>query len=205
MSNRHGAVLHSGRAALSRDRGAAYCRIGHSRAIVHRITCVAVFLLHRNCDTRQFRRGPGLIDLFTHDSIQELDFSCCSATQPEQVPFDLHSALQSVVMVHSEIPESAFTAPLLGTERIGSGVVIGDDGMVLTIGYLITEARTVWLSTHNGRAVPGHVAGYDQTSGFGLVQPLGDLGAPVLDAAPRSGWKSAPAPSSSAMGAWRIH
>jgi S1-C subfamily serine protease len=108
-------------------------------------------------------------------------FPAALQPRPEQVPFDLHSALQSVVMVHSEIPEGAFTAPLLGTERIGSGVVIGEDGMVLTIGYLITEARTVWLSTHNGRAVPGHVAGYDQTSGFGLVQPLGELGAPVLE------------------------
>jgi S1-C subfamily serine protease len=107
-------------------------------------------------------------------------FPAALQPQPEQVPFDLRSALQSVVMVHAEIPEGAFTAPLLGTERIGSGVVIGDDGMVLTIGYLITEAHNVWLSTHNGRAVPGHVAGYDQTSGFGLVQPLGDLGVPVL-------------------------
>ena len=107
-------------------------------------------------------------------------FPAALQPQPEQVPFDLRSALQSVVMVHAEIPEAAFTAPLLGTERIGSGVVISDDGMVLTIGYLVTEAHNVWLSTHNGRAVPGHVVGYDQTSGFGLVQPLGDLGVPLL-------------------------
>ena len=103
------------------------------------------------------------------------------------MPFDLQSALQSVVMVHSEIPEGAFTAPLLGTERIGSGVVIGDDGMVLTIGYLITEASTVWLSTYNGVAVPGHVAGFDQTSGLGLVLPLGDLRVPVLPRGSSSG------------------
>src|SRR5580698_508834 len=107
-------------------------------------------------------------------------FPAALQPRPDKVPFDLESTLQSVVMVHAEIPDSAFTAPLLGTERIGSGVVIGEDGMVLTIGYLITEARTVWLSTYDGRAVPGHVAGYDQTSGFGLVQPLGELGAPVL-------------------------
>jgi S1-C subfamily serine protease len=107
-------------------------------------------------------------------------FPAALQPRPEQLPFDLLSALQSVVMVHSEIPEGAFTAPLLGTERIGSGVVIGDDGMVLTIGYLITEASTVWLSTYNGIAVPGHVAGYDQTSGLGLVLPLGDLRVPAL-------------------------
>src|ERR1700749_4223521 len=108
-------------------------------------------------------------------------FPAALQPRPEQVPFDLRSALQSVVMVHAEIPEGAFTAPLLGTERIGSGVVIGGNGMVLPIGSLITEASNVWLSTYTGRAVPGHVAGYDPTSGFGLVQPLGDLGVPVLE------------------------
>ena len=54
--------------------------------------------------------------------------------------FDLEAALDSLVLVRAEIPEDAFTASILGTERIGNGVVIGADGLVLTIGYLITEA-----------------------------------------------------------------
>ena len=100
--------------------------------------------------------------------------------QPEQLRFDLGSALQSVVLVHAEIPEGAFTASILGTERIGHGTVIGEDGLILTIGYLITEAESIWLTTHDGTVVPGHALAYDQVTGFGLVLPLGRLGvAPI--------------------------
>jgi S1-C subfamily serine protease len=94
---------------------------------------------------------------------------------PGELGFDLYSALDGVVTVHAEIPEDAFTASILGTERIGNGVVIRDDGMILTIGYLITEAQTIWITTNDGRVLPGHPMAYDFESGFGLVQPLGRL------------------------------
>ena len=98
----------------------------------------------------------------------------------ENLRFNLESALQSVVQVHSEIPEEAFTASVLGTERMGHGVVIGDDGLVLTIGYLITEAESIWLTTNSGAVVPGHALAYDAVTGFGLVLPLGRLDAPTM-------------------------
>jgi S1-C subfamily serine protease len=78
--------------------------------------------------------------------------------------------------VRAEIPDDAFTAQILGTLRAGSGVVIRDDGLVLTIGYLITEASTIWLTTNKGNVVGGYPLAYDQTTGFGLVHPLGKLG-----------------------------
>ena len=98
----------------------------------------------------------------------------------EEARFDLETALDSMVLLRAEVPEDAFTAGILGTERIGNGVVIRDDGLVLTVGYLITEATTVWLNTNAGKAVPGTPLAYDQSSGFGLVQPLGKLDAPAL-------------------------
>src|SRR5947208_4370058 len=98
----------------------------------------------------------------------------------EELRFDLEAALDSMVLLRSEVPEDAFTAGILGTERIGNGVVIRDDGLVLTIGYLITEATTIWLNTNKGAAVAGHPLAYDQATGFGLVQPLGKLAAPAL-------------------------
>jgi S1-C subfamily serine protease len=98
------------------------------------------------------------------------------AIQPraEDYGFDLERALSAVVGLHSIIPPDAFTADTLGTERAGNGAVIGD-GLVLTIGYLITEAETVWLHLGDGRVVEGHALGFDSESGFGLVQALGRL------------------------------
>jgi S1-C subfamily serine protease len=93
---------------------------------------------------------------------------------------DSDDALRSIVAVRATVPEDAFTASALGTRREGSGVVIGDKGLVLTIGYLITEADEVWLTRQDGRVVAGHALAYDQETGFGLVQALGDLDLPPV-------------------------
>ena len=95
--------------------------------------------------------------------------------------FDRDQALSAGLSLRSEITDDAFTASILGTERAGNGVLIREDGLVLTIGYLITEAETIWLAANSGAAAPAHVVGYDQASGFGLVQALGRLGVPALD------------------------
>jgi S1-C subfamily serine protease len=94
---------------------------------------------------------------------------------------DLDHALQSVVEVHSTIPEDGFTATTLGTERAGSGVLIRENGLVLTIGYLITEAETVWLKSVGGKVIPAHALAYDQETGFGLVQALSRLELPAME------------------------
>src|ERR1700759_5402314 len=99
-----------------------------------------------------------------------------AANQPRtgDYAFDLDHVLASVVGLHSIVPSDAFSADSLGTERAGNGVVI-DDGLVLTIGYLITEAESVWLHRGDGHVVEGHVLGFDAVTGFGLVQALGQL------------------------------
>ena len=99
--------------------------------------------------------------------------------KPEQYDYDLEEALNSLVGLRAIVPGDAFTAETLGTERAGNGVLIRD-GVVLTIGYLITEAQTIWLHLFDGHAVPGHVLAYDQETGFGLVQALARLDAPTL-------------------------
>jgi S1-C subfamily serine protease len=65
--------------------------------------------------------------------------------------------------------------------RAGGGVVINESGLVLTIGYLITEAESIWLTGADGRVTAAHALAYDQESGFGLVQALGSLNLPALE------------------------
>src|SRR3982750_3363562 len=112
-----------------------------------------------------------------------VDWEIPGEIQPKQADcaFDLDQTLSAVLGLRATVPEDAFTAGTLGTERAGSGVLIGKDGLVLTIGYLITEAETIWLTSSVGGAVPGHVLGYDQETGFGLVQALGRLNVKPLE------------------------
>ena len=90
-------------------------------------------------------------------------------------------ALTSILTIQSQIPEDGFTAQTLGEQRSGSGVVIRDSGLVLTIGYLIMEADNVWLADSDGRVTPAHALAVDAETGFGLVQALGDLNCPALE------------------------
>jgi S1-C subfamily serine protease len=85
-----------------------------------------------------------------------------------------------MVGIRTIIPDDAFTAHSLGIVREGSGVVIREDGLVLTIGYLITEAEEVWITRADGKVIAGHALAYDQESGLGLVQALGALDSPAL-------------------------
>jgi S1-C subfamily serine protease len=111
------------------------------------------------------------------------DWKIPAAAQPkaDDYSYDLEHTLSSVVGLHTTIPADAFTAETLGTERAGNGVFIRGNGLVLTVGYLITEAETIWITLGDGRSVPGHVLGYDQETGFGLVQALAKLDVPVLE------------------------
>jgi S1-C subfamily serine protease len=107
-------------------------------------------------------------------SLTEWKVPAAHQPDPKDYNFDLDRALASVVGLHSIVPADAFSADNLGTERVGNGVVI-DDGLVLTIGYLITEAEAVWLHLGDGRVMQGHALGFDFETGFGLVQALGRL------------------------------
>ncbi len=113
-------------------------------------------------------------------SLTEWKVPAAVQPKPQDYDYDLERALAAVVALRAIIPSDAFTAETLGTERAGNGVLIRGDGLVLTIGYLVTEAELVWLHLSDGRAVPGHVLAYDQATGFGLVQALARLDLPAL-------------------------
>src|ERR1700729_3733805 len=114
-------------------------------------------------------------------SVSDWKVPTSSQPKPEDYGYDLDHALSSVVALRAIVPQDAFTAETLGTERAGNGVFIRGNGLVLTVGYLVTEADTVWINLNDGRSVPGHVLGYDQETGFGLVQALAKLDVPALE------------------------
>jgi serine protease Do len=87
----------------------------------------------------------------------------------------LQVASNAVLGVKAQAVEEARSNRTLGRDRQGSGIVIDDKGLVLTIGYLILEAEQVLLVTDDDREIPGRVVGYDVATGFGLVQALAPL------------------------------
>jgi serine protease Do len=88
-------------------------------------------------------------------------------------------ASAAVVGVLAKAVDNATSNVTLGPVRQGSGVVIGADGLVLTIGYLILEADQVVLLPDDGRHIPARVIGYDVATGFGLVKALIPLDLPA--------------------------
>ena len=100
------------------------------------------------------------------------------AAAAQQSPAEVLSA---VVGLRSTVSPDARTAPTLGTERAGSGVVIDDNGLVLTIGYLILEASSVTLAAGEGPGVDASIVAYDHATGFGLVRAARPLAAAPME------------------------
>ena len=95
-----------------------------------------------------------------------------AAAQSLSVPGEnrMQAAVRAVVGVAALVPETARSARSLGTERQGSGVVIGSDGLVLTVGYLILEASRVVVTSPSGEEVEAQIVAYDYDTGFGLLR-----------------------------------
>lgn len=92
-------------------------------------------------------------------------------------PLDVRSVLSAVVEVNAEIPETARTADFLGTARSGTGMVIDDDGLVLTIGYIILEAMAATVIDSAGVTHAAEIVAYDYDTGFGLLRSFTPLAA----------------------------
>jgi len=89
---------------------------------------------------------------------------------------ELAHRLEAIVRIHADVPAEARTAAYLGTTRDGAGVVIDDAGLVVTIGYLITEAMGAEVTAANGRVSRADIVGFDIASGLGLVRAAEPLG-----------------------------
>src|SRR5262245_4598379 len=78
--------------------------------------------------------------------------------------------LSAVVQLKTYINPEGRTVKGLGQQRAGSGIVIDDKGLILTIGYLMVEAHSAEVLTNSGRKTAAGVVGYDHDTGFGLLR-----------------------------------
>ncbi len=96
-----------------------------------------------------------------------------SAVPAQTTPVD--ELVSAVVRIKTFINPDGRTIGNLGREREGSGILIDDNGLVLTIGYLMVEAHAAEVATNAGRTVPANVVGYDHETGFGLLRTIEPL------------------------------
>ena len=89
----------------------------------------------------------------------------------------LIEATNAVVGIKVKALPNARSNETLGSERLGSGIVINTQGLVLTIGYLILEADQVEVTDAQGQTMPGAVVAYDHATGLGLVRPIAPIAA----------------------------
>lgn len=114
-------------------------------------------------------------------SVAEASNSSGGAGAPEDVQYQkLIDAANAVVQLKVKALPNARSNESLGQERTGSGVLIGNDGLILTAGYLVLEADDVQVVDAKGQTVPARVVAYDNASGFGLLRPLGPISAKAI-------------------------
>ena len=108
-----------------------------------------------------------------------VDPNIARATRPDpaEYGFELPDVLRAVVQLRSRAPEDAFSSSYLGTEREGNAILVGEDNLFLTIGYLIAEADHIVLGSEEAGVTRAQVLAYDYETGFGLLRGEAALGA----------------------------
>jgi serine protease Do len=100
-----------------------------------------------------------------------------SASRGPAEAIDAEKLFGAIVKVNVQAIPDARSSATLGAEREGTGVVIGENGLILTIGYLIVEADEVSIVDSKGRTLAAQVVGYDHATGFGLLRTITPLDA----------------------------
>jgi S1-C subfamily serine protease len=90
-----------------------------------------------------------------------------------------HAAVPSVVFLRSRVPANHPSAAVLGEERLGAGVAVGER-QVLTAHYLVLGANQIEVTGSDGRARSVSRCTLDHETGLALLM----LDGPELDAAP---------------------
>lgn len=87
------------------------------------------------------------------------------------------NVLAAAVNLYVRIRPDHPSVPILGSERMGSGVIVDPRGHILTVNYVVLGARAITVTLSDGRRFQGEVGGRDFESGLAVVraQTAGDL------------------------------
>jgi S1-C subfamily serine protease len=83
---------------------------------------------------------------------------------------DTEATLSAVVHIRMKALPDARSTETLGAQREGTGVVIDEDGHIITIGYVVNEADSIEITTYEDRTVPAVLVGYDHATGLSLLR-----------------------------------
>lgn len=77
---------------------------------------------------------------------------------------------ESVVNIHVTVARDHRSVPILGSERMGSGVVIDPAGLILTVNYVVMGGQNLQVAFTKGRRVRAEIVAQDFDVGLALVR-----------------------------------
>jgi serine protease Do len=93
----------------------------------------------------------------------------------------LEKVARATVSIHCQVPQSHPSVAIgLGTDRRGTGTIVSDDGLIVTVNYVIMGAQSVMVTLANGDQMPARVVARDFTTSLGVLQ-IDGRGHPHID------------------------
>ena len=118
---------------------------------------------------------PNIRRLLPYTAAFVLAGALAAASTARAEPLTFEQLLSGILHIKTTINPDGRTVENLGRQRDGTGIVIDDNGLILTIGYLMVEAQGAEVTTRDGHTLPATVVGYDYESGFGLLRAMTPL------------------------------
>ncbi|HEX4209885.1 MAG TPA: S1C family serine protease [Candidatus Binataceae bacterium] len=83
----------------------------------------------------------------------------------------LEKAANATVSIHCQVPPAHSSVAIgLGTERTGTGTIVSNDGLILTVNYMLMGAQSVAVTLATGEQLPAQVVARDFTTSLGVLK-----------------------------------
>lgn len=83
----------------------------------------------------------------------------------------LEKVARATVGIHCQVPPAHPSVSIgLGTDRRGTGTLVSDDGLIITVNYMVLGVQNAVVTLPGGEQVPARVVARDFTTSLGLLQ-----------------------------------